>query len=267
MRASAVVAVDVDAAGRHRLCDLRSDPPLTLRPTGRAVGGAAVRVHLVGSAAGPLGGDDLRLDVRIGAGARLDVRSVAATMVHPGPSGAPSSLHTEVSVGRGGDLRWWPEPVIAVRGCDHRARTVVRLADGARLVWLEAGHLGRHGEAGGSLLQRLDVEVDGRPLLRSAVAAGPRWPASAGPAGVGPGCAALATLVVAGPDGDDLASRIAAEVAAGDGVRAAVCALDGPGHVLTMVAAGSAALRRALLALARVTSAVEIGSGAVDAAG
>ncbi|RZU48987.1 UreD urease accessory protein [Krasilnikovia cinnamomea] len=83
MRAAARIVAEADGRGGTRLSVLRGEPPLLLRRTGAAGGPATV--HLVGGAAGPLGGDDLRLDVEVGPGAWLEVRSVAATLALPGP--------------------------------------------------------------------------------------------------------------------------------------------------------------------------------------
>ncbi len=225
MESTATLVADRPAGSAHTRCTtLRSAPPLTLRATGDDL------VHLVGSAAGPVGGDALRLSVSLGADSRLTVRSLAASLVMPGPTGAPSSLDVDVEVAAGATLHWLPEPTILVRGCDHRATTRVRLAAGAELVWREVVVLGRHDEAPGSLLQRLQVEVDGRPLLRNDLAVGPRWPGSLGPAGVGAGASAVATALVVGP-----AAR-ALRVDPPPGVRAAVLALDRSAALVSVLA-------------------------------
>src|SRR4051794_14611760 len=104
-------------AGRPTWRRLRSDPPLTLRPTGRH------RLHVVGSSAGPVGGDVLKLDLAVGAGARLDVRSAAASIVLPGPHGEASSLTVRADVATRAALDWAPEPTVLVRGCHHRSAT------------------------------------------------------------------------------------------------------------------------------------------------
>lgn len=171
MRARA--RLEAERVGGRTVCTtLRSDPPLTLRAT---PGG----VHVVGSAAGPLGGDDLRLEVRVGPAAELDVRSVAAQLVQPGPTGAPSTVTVAVTVDADGSLGWRPEPTVVVAGADHRADTLVHLAAGARLTVREVLVLGRHGQPGGSILSRLHVVHDGVPVLRSDLAVGPVWAGSA----------------------------------------------------------------------------------------
>jgi urease accessory protein len=249
-RASLTVEV-VD--GRSRATELRSDPPLSLRetPTG---------VHLVASGAGPVGGDDLALVVRLGPGATLDLRSVAASMAHPGPSGRPSNLLVEVDVGEGAHLRWTPEPTILVRGCDHRVTTRIALGRAASLVWRDELVLGRHDEEPGSVLQRLRVDGPTGPVLRTDVVVGPRWPGSLGPGGTGAvrGIGSLlavsadaSALLDVRPDGGTDADRRG--IAAGDraGARWAATSLAHDDAVLvTAVGTTAASVRDRLDGLA-----------------
>jgi len=221
------IAADV-VAGRNTLTALRSEPPLTVRAT-------AAGVHLVGSAAGPLGGDVLELDARVGPDATLAVRATAATLTLPGPDGAPSWLTTHLSVGAGGSLRWEPEPLVAVAGCDLRTTTRIDLGTGASLVWREELVWGRHGEPGGSVLARLVVDRAGRPLHRGDLALGPAWPGSLGPAG-SDGARAVGVLLVVGagvathPTGGE--ARVAA-MALGDAATLVLAVADRPGAVRT----------------------------------
>ena len=198
MIARARVVVETDAHGRSRLTCLRSEGPLVLRPTPGSPAGSSpcpeVVVHLVGGAGGPLGGDVLSIEIVVGPGAELVLRSVAATVALPGP--APSVVHIDAQVGEGGALWWLPEPTIAAAGCDHRARARVSLASRARLVWREELVGGRHGEAGGSVSSRVSVDLEGRPLVRHQVDLGLGHPAWAGPAvGSGARCAGSVILV------------------------------------------------------------------------
>lgn len=187
MKATAVIEVE-RRGGRDVLTRLRSDPPLSVRDAGD-------RVHLVGSGAGPLGGDDLVLRIRVGPGASLTVATVAASMVLPGPSGAPSRYRLDAEVAEGGHLTFLPEPQILVRGCDHEMHTTIALGTHATLRWRDETVLGRHEEATGSLLHRVRITRGQNPVLRSDVAVGPRWPESLGPGGID-GARALGTLVV-----------------------------------------------------------------------
>lgn len=191
MRAHATAVAESDGAGRTRCTTLRSSPPLTLRETPEGF-------YVVGSAAGPLGGDDLCLDMTLAEGATLAVRSVAAQMVLPGPSPGPSWMHVVVNVGEGATLSWLPEPMILAGRADHRSTIVIQLAATAQLVWREEIVSGRDGEAGGSLWQRLRIDRGGRPLFRNDLALGPYWPGSDGPAGTG-GARVVGTLLVVGP--------------------------------------------------------------------
>jgi len=84
MRATARITAVADG-GRTRLVTLRSEPPILVRRTGPRHADGEVEVHLVGGAAGPLGGDRLRVEVTVGPGARLCVRTVAASLALPGP--------------------------------------------------------------------------------------------------------------------------------------------------------------------------------------
>lgn len=248
MQAHATLAVEL-VGGRSRCTELRSDPPLTLRET-------ATGVHLVASGAGPVGGDDLTLTVRVGRGAKLDLRSVAAAMVHPGPSGRPSALAVDVELADHATLTWTPQPSILVRGCDHHAVTHLRLGAGATLVWREEVVLGRHDEVPGSVLQRFRVDVEGAPLLRNDLALGPRWPGSLGAAGTGPGARAVGMLLAVNADrGARWAALPAADVDA-DGVRWAATQLGDAeretpdAHLVTAVAETAGALRAAFDGLA-----------------
>src|SRR5690606_17050233 len=134
-------------------------------------------------------------------------------------------------------LHWLPEPTIVVRGCDHRAAARIDLAAGAELVWREVVVLGRHQEAAGSLLQRLRVDVAGRPLLRNDLAVGPRWPGSLGPAGVGV-ARAVATGLVVGPAAEhlDVADPGTSGTGAETSTRVAVLPLDDHAALVTAVA-------------------------------
>jgi urease accessory protein len=144
---------------------LRSDPPLLLRPT-------PFGLFLQGGAAGPLGGDRLRLDVEVRAGARLTVRSAAATIVLPG--GTPSELAVSVRVEEGAHLDWMPEPLVSVAGSHHVQRIDIALAQDATMRWHERFVLGRTGEPPGRLDGTIRVERGGVALLHQQLRLGDR---------------------------------------------------------------------------------------------
>lgn len=141
---------------------LRSEAPLLLRAANR---GDLLEVHLIGGAAGPLGGDDLRLDLDVGAGSNLRVRSVAAQLAQPDPRGRSSVATTTARIRGDAHVDWQPEPLISVAGSNHRATTLLQLDAGATVTWTDTIVLGRIDEHPGVLASRLRVEVAGRVLL------------------------------------------------------------------------------------------------------
>lgn len=248
-RASAVLAVEAGAGGRSRVTTLRNDPPFTFRPTpdGPHPGG----VVWVGTAAGPVGGDDLRLQVGVGPRAELRLTSVAASLVLPGPRGDQSSTTIAVTVADGARLWWCPEPTIVAAGADHRADTVVRLGDGVELVWVEEVVLGRYGETAGRLRSRLRIEGRaGAPVLCSGLDTGrPGWD---GPAGL-VGCRAVAQVVLLGPPAHRVLGAGAPPPA--DGCRVALSPLAGGGAVAAVAGASTLAVRRAVAHIVELAAA------------
>ncbi|WP_018655001.1 urease accessory protein UreD [Actinomadura flavalba] len=222
----AAITAACDASGVTRLTRLRSDGPLAVRETPDAV-------YLVGAAASPLGGDDLALDVEVGAGARLTVRSAASALALPGDG--PSRMTVRARVGAGAHLDYAPEPTVAARGCDHRAVTSVELAADATLRWREELVLGRHGEAPGAHTARFDVTLDGRPLLRHALDL--TDPSVYTTAPVLGAARAVGSVLLAGPG-------LTTEPHTAEGL--SVLPLTGPAVLVTATAADAATLRRRL---------------------
>jgi urease accessory protein len=273
VRASARIVARCQPDGATRLTTLAGEAPLLLRRTGQLRPGQATprpdaasdptrpaprraeaerppaQVHLVGGAAGPLGGDELRCLVDLGPGARLEVRSVAASVALPGPHGRESSLEIHARIGEGGALSWSPQPLIAARGARHRTVTRVELAADARLIWREELVLGRDGEEPGSISTRLRVIRDGKVLLDHEVALGPRHPGSLGPSGTG-GHRALGTVLIVDPaweSGDGEAKGLP-QIPSQDDTRIAIAAmrLSGPAVLVTAAAIDGLALARVL---------------------
>lgn len=160
MRARACLEVERDAAGRSVVRTLRSAAPLTLIP----VRGEPV-VHLVNSAASPLGGDELELTVRVGPGACLRLTGIAATVALPGP-GETSRSTVQVFLGEDAELTYLPEPTVITARANHEATLHVTLAAGAVLRYREVLVLGRAGERPGRLTTTLHATRAGSPLLR-----------------------------------------------------------------------------------------------------
>ena len=236
MRAYARVVAEADGRGGTRAPVLRSESPLLLRRTGSSAP-PSLTVHLVSGAAGPLGGDDLRLDIDVGPGAWLDVRSVAASLALPGPPGGPPSrIRVRATVADGATLRWMPEPLIAAAGCHHTTSTEVRVAAGATLVWRDELACGRHGEDPGDARTDITVQHDGATLYRHELAVGPAAPGWCGPAVLGGG-RAVGSAVAIGADPPPTGTA---------GSDAAIMRLAGPGYVAMAVGPDNRRVRAVL---------------------
>lgn len=128
-------------------------------------GGPAV-VHLVGSAATPVGGDHVDLHVRVGPRAHLRLRGTAATVALPGQHGTTSRSTVHIEVGAGGVVDYLPEATVISARADHEAEMTIELGEGARARCRETLVLGRYGERPGRLTTTTHVVRDGTPLLR-----------------------------------------------------------------------------------------------------
>jgi len=216
------VIAERDTRGGTRCTTLRSSPPLSLRPTPDGL-------QVVGSAAGPIGGDDVSLDLTVVDGGELTIRTVAAQVALPGPRPVASRAAVTVTIGERASLRWLPEPLVLADGCDHRTTVTMFLAPTASVVWRDEIVLGRHCEPSGSLLQRLRVDRDGQPLFRNDLALGPGWPGSEGPAGTG-GARVAGTLLIVGE------AAVSVQVGPLAGVRVALCRLADDAVLVTALA-------------------------------
>jgi urease accessory protein len=165
MKATTVVEVAVDRHGRTQLHRLHSEPPLGVRATAGSGSGGTLVLQLVGTAAGPLGGDVLSLQLHIGAGARVRIRSVAAQLAQPGPRGEPSVLDVDAEIADHAAVDWWPQPTVSVAASDHRTTTRLDVGDGVTVRCVEELVLGRHREPPGRITLRQRVERRCAPLL------------------------------------------------------------------------------------------------------
>jgi urease accessory protein len=239
MRACAQVVAETDGLGGTRLAVLRGEAPLLLRRTAATPGTAVV--HLVGGAAGPLGGDDLHLDVRVGPGAALELRSVAASMALPHRSGAASTMRVRATVAADATLRWLPEPLIAAAGCHHRAFVEVDVAIGGRLLWRDDVVCGRHGEQPGDLLTDSTVRYAGDTLHRHRLVLGPAAPGWSDAAVLGGG-RAYGSVVIVDPSWSTTGPPPARTL----GPAAVLMPLAGPGMLATAVGADARQVHAAL---------------------
>lgn len=223
-----------------RLTLVRDAAPFAFRATPEAV-------YLVGTAASPVGDDDISLEIEVEAGATLCVRA-AASMIAWASTG--SSLEITVRVGPGGHLDWHLPPLIASSSCRFFQLVKADLAAGATMRWAEEIVLGRHGEPPGRLGLRLDVDYDAAPLLRHQLELGPGVVGWDGPAVLGANRAAGLVLVAGRTPttapGVRAAPNVRDATAPTAGPGWAKMALEGPGSLVSAIGPDILSMRSAL---------------------
>lgn len=168
MRSSARLVVERGAHGSV-VRDLRSQAPMKLVPRRSRAASDPVVVHLVSSAATPLGGDEADLSVQVGPGARLCLRGTAATLALPGQRRGPSRVRVRVEVAEGAAVDYLPQATVVTASADHRTQLSVDLAENSRARCREVLVLGRWQEQAGRLVASTHVVRDGIPLLHQEI--------------------------------------------------------------------------------------------------
>ncbi|WP_182359682.1 urease accessory protein UreD [Tomitella gaofuii] len=149
--------------GRVRLADIAASRYLQPRPLG--VDGDSVRIALVGRYAMLLAGDDLRIDITVGPGVRLEIVEPSGTVAYDA-RGGDARWSATARVAEGGSLVWRSSPFVVTAGADLSRETSVDLAEGATALLAETLVLGRSYETGaGPLRSRMCATQCGRPLL------------------------------------------------------------------------------------------------------
>ncbi|WP_265522537.1 urease accessory protein UreD [Oerskovia flava] len=135
--------------------------PAALSPRVLRTGQASAQVALIATRALLLGGDDVRLEVRVGAGTVLELVEISGTVAYHG-RGRAASWTVDVHVEAGGRLVWDALPFVVAEGADVERRTHVHLEPGAVALLRETLVLGRTGESGGRLrtTTRADLQVE-----------------------------------------------------------------------------------------------------------
>jgi len=193
--------VVVEAAGR--LGRLHAEPPLTVRRV-HAERADSCALCLVGTAAGPLAGDDLALELRLEPYARATLTAAGAAIAQGSPrsggrhDGAASRLAMDVILGEHAVLEADPGPLVVCAGARVDVQVAISMTASASVRWRELIVLGRTGAPPGAATIRWDVERDGRAVLRQYVdLTDPRfmaWP------GLLAGRRVVASAFVAGPE-------------------------------------------------------------------
>ena len=174
------------------LGEVRCAPPLTVRQVfGEGRGAGWCELGLVGTAAGPLAGDDLSLSLSLRAGAKAALRATGASLAQGG--GGRAALSIRADLGEGAELFGDPGALIVCQGSRVDVRLGLALGPGAAVDWRELIVLGRTGEPPGHATVRWDVTRAGRPVLRQFV--------DLGLAGLTAGRRVLACALISDPAG------------------------------------------------------------------
>jgi urease accessory protein len=185
--------VTVGAGGR--LLELDAAPPLTVRRVHGPTGVCAL--CMVGSAAGPLAGDDVRFELTVEADACADLAASGASLAQGRPGGAASTLTHAVRVAARASLLAEPPALIVCEGSSVHAVLELDISSCAEVRWLDTLVLGRTGEPSGTARVDWTVRRDGRTLLRQTLdlddPATRAWP------GLLAGARVVATAFIAGP--------------------------------------------------------------------
>jgi urease accessory protein len=163
------IAVERDAVGRLRWSALDAGRTIAPRPVWAAEGQA--RVALVGISMMMLAGDDVRIDVTVGAGVTLELVEPAALVAHRA-DGRPCSWSMRVAVREGGSFLYQGAPLIAADGASIDRAMEVDLASDARALLRETLVLGRVGERGGEIRSTTRLRDDEGEVLTERLDAG-----------------------------------------------------------------------------------------------
>ena len=175
---------------------LSTQPPLTLRRVRHDDPGVCA-LCVVNSAAGPLAGDRIDLDLTLGDGARAELTSAGAAIAQGRAGTARAVQRSTVSLGEHAELHAVGAPLIVAHGSSVHVQIDLELAATSVIRWQELLVLGRTGEAAGEVTMSWNVERAGEPVLRQSIdptdPALRRWP------GMLAGARVLATAFVTGP--------------------------------------------------------------------
>jgi urease accessory protein len=129
-------------------------------------------VHLVSAAATPLGGDTIDIRVVVEPGARLRLRSAAATVALPGAETLTS--HARWQIEAAGSLDVDLEPTVVAATARHLSSMRLFLSDDGEVRLRERVQIGRCNEREGFWSGSLHADHQARPLLRHRIELGAR---------------------------------------------------------------------------------------------
>lgn len=127
--------------GETRVTDSYARAPFHYLPPSRCDGDLP-RLTIVNSSGGVLGGDRLKLEVEVGAGAALSLRTQAATKIYRSEHG-PAQSDCRFRLAHGAFLDYFPGEIIPFAGSDYTQKSEIDLAPGASMLLAEIVCAGR----------------------------------------------------------------------------------------------------------------------------
>jgi urease accessory protein len=122
-----------------------------------------IRLGLVATTALLLGGDEIELNVEVGAGARLWLFDVAGTVAYHG-RGRPAGWRVRVRLAEDAQLVWSGAPLVVAAGADVTRSVRIDACSSAAALVRDTVVFGRTGETGGRLRTTTAVTVAGKPV-------------------------------------------------------------------------------------------------------
>jgi urease accessory protein len=142
--------------------------PLCVQRPFRPEGPEVCHVYVLHPPGGLVGGDDLQIDVAVGAGASALVTTPAAGKAYRS-NGSAARQTNRLRVAGGGALEWLPQETIVYDGAEATLETRVELERGARFVGAETICFGLPARnepfARGACRQIFELSRAGRPLF------------------------------------------------------------------------------------------------------
>ena len=147
-----------EVGGVPRLTSCLQEPPWKVVRSFASADGSCL-VHLHNLSGGVLAGDQLDLDIRVAAGARVQVTTAGATRVYrANPGDPPARQRLRAEAAEDALIEYLPDPIIPFAGSRYSQHSVFHLARGAGLFWWEIVGPGRAGER--FVYRQLDIGAE-----------------------------------------------------------------------------------------------------------
>lgn len=134
--------------------------------------GNRARVALVPESALLLAGDNIRLEMTVGAGCEIELVEPGGTVAYD-MRGGTAQWNLRVRIAERGRLVWHGQPFVVSSGARVERRTEILLEEAATCLIRETLVLGRDGEPPGQIGTCTTVTASGRPVLVDELRLGP----------------------------------------------------------------------------------------------